>query len=303
MRPAAQGLEVRPLFRGDGVRMEDVRCRPSAASCGEEEGVQEFGVAFVRRGLFVKHAGRRETPAGGNHIVLFSPDHTYRVSHPAPGGDDCTSFRFDAALVAEALGGPGAFGPDPVLDDARTALLHHALRRLALSGAADPLELEEGAMRLLRCVAVALRRQSQAGGAPRRRATSAWHRRLAGRTQVMLNLRQSDPLTLGAVARAVGSSPYHLARVFRREVGMPIHRYLNRLRLRSALGRIAEGGEPLAGIAFDAGFSSHAHLTDAFRREFGVAPAGFRRGLTASRLAQSSKILEAAGPASSVRSS
>lgn len=98
--------------------------------------------------------------------------------------------------------------------------------------------------------------------------------------KAILAERFCERLTLGEVARAAGVSPYHLCRIFSHEVGMPIHRYLNRLRLRDALRRVAErpAGLPssLTEVALDLGYSSHSHFSDAFRREFGISPTDFR---------------------------
>jgi AraC-like DNA-binding protein len=60
--------------------------------------------------------------------------------------------------------------------------------------------------------------------------------------------------------------------LFRDETGVTIHRYLNRLRLREALGPIADGSVDLGDLAFTLGFSSHSHFTAAFRKEFGLSP-------------------------------
>ncbi|MGH9769987.1 MAG: helix-turn-helix transcriptional regulator [Blastocatellia bacterium] len=80
-------------------------------------------------------------------------------------------------------------------------------------------------------------------------------------------------LTLDDIARAVGASPFHLARLFQRRTGAPVHRYLTCLRLRASLERLADGASDLAALAFELGFSIHSHFTDSFRREFGRAPA------------------------------
>jgi AraC-like DNA-binding protein len=87
--------------------------------------------------------------------------------------------------------------------------------------------------------------------------------------------------------------------VFRHIVGVPIHRYLIRLRLRASLERLASVDEPggaawdLTGLALDLGYSSHSHFTDSFVREFGLTPSAFRNGLTRSRLREMSKIPKA----------
>ena len=86
--------------------------------------------------------------------------------------------------------------------------------------------------------------------------------------------------SLAALARRVASSPFHLSRVFRECMGLPIHRYHRRLRLVHALERMIEGGGGLTDIALDSGFASHSHLTTAFVGEFGVPPSravGMRR--------------------------
>ena len=50
---------------------------------------------------------------------------------------------------------------------------------------------------------------------------------------------------------------------------MPIHRYLNRLRLRTALEYLGDSMADLSDTALSLGFSSHSHFTESFRREFG----------------------------------
>jgi len=72
-------------------------------------------------------------------------------------------------------------------------------------------------------------------------------------------------------------SPFHLARIFQQQTGVPVHRYLTQLRLRASMERLAEGASDLTALALELGFSSHSHFTDAFRREFGKAPSEIRK--------------------------
>jgi AraC family transcriptional regulator len=74
---------------------------------------------------------------------------------------------------------------------------------------------------------------------------------------------------------------------------MTLHQYLNRLRLRIGLERLAQCSAGLSEIAFALGFSSHGHFTTAFRGEFGLPPSAFRRRLKTASLRQMSKNLEA----------
>jgi AraC-like DNA-binding protein len=86
-------------------------------------------------------------------------------------------------------------------------------------------------------------------------------------------------------------SPFHLARVFHERAGVPVHRYLTRLRLRAALDRLMGGADDLTALALDLGFSSHSHFTDAFRTEFGRPPSAVRHS-GARALRELSKNLE-----------
>jgi AraC family transcriptional regulator len=97
---------------------------------------------------------------------------------------------------------------------------------------------------------------------------------------------------LAAVARQVHASPYHFARIFRGQTGLSLHTYQTRLRLAAALERIAAGTDNLTELALTLGFSSHAHFTGAFVRQFGLTPSGFRRRATNARLREMSTILE-----------
>lgn len=95
--------------------------------------------------------------------------------------------------------------------------------------------------------------------------------------KVLLQQRFRERLRLEDVARALYVSPFHLCRLFKEETGLPIHRYLNQLRLRQALRELSRGETELAALAVDLGFSCQSHFTRAFRKEFGVPPGEARR--------------------------
>ena len=83
--------------------------------------------------------------------------------------------------------------------------------------------------------------------------------------------------SLASFAREVGWSTWYLSRRFSAEVGLPVHRYLMRVRLRRAIHPILAGERSLAELADELGFSSHSHFTSAFRLEFGFTPMGLRK--------------------------
>jgi AraC-like DNA-binding protein len=117
------------------------------------------------------------------------------------------------------------------------------------------------------------------GGAPKpkRLTTDADHADRTEAAKTYLASHMSERITLDDVARAVHASPFHLARIFQQQTGVPVHRYLTQLRLRASLERLAAGAEDITAIALELGFSSHSHFTDAFRREFGRPPSEVRK--------------------------
>ena len=109
----------------------------------------------------------------------------------------------------------------------------------------------------------------------------------------MIDQNVQSPPALGDVAEALGCSPYHLSRIFHRESGLPMRRYLDRCRLRTALERLAEGEKDLTGLALDLGYADHSHFSNAFRREFGMSPSLFRRRAGGALLRAARKNLQA----------
>jgi len=92
-----------------------------------------------------------------------------------------------------------------------------------------------------------------------------------------IDLRLAERLTVPDLAGVAGMSRTHFTRAFEGAVGETPHRFVLLRRLDAARRMVEEGAADLATIAARTGFSSHAHLTTAFRQTFGVTPAEHRR--------------------------
>jgi AraC-like DNA-binding protein len=88
--------------------------------------------------------------------------------------------------------------------------------------------------------------------------------------------RLPERLTLTGLAREVGASPFHLARLFRRETGLSMHTYLVAARIERAKQLLDDGDRRIVEVALDCGFASHSHFSDAFRRATGLTPSEYR---------------------------
>jgi AraC-like DNA-binding protein len=79
------------------------------------------------------------------------------------------------------------------------------------------------------------------------------------------------------LAREIGLSRSAFAERFTRIVGEPPMRYLARQRLVQASVLLKETSDAVARIAYAVGYESEAAFNRAFRREYGVPPATWRR--------------------------
>ena len=272
-------IHAETLFRGRSVTLRHVVCRHGRGGPGEEEWSEEPGIGFPCAGVFRRHARRQEILADAGTAVFFHRDEPYRISHPVDGGDATTVLGFSRRALEEA----GGFPAEALAVSSPTFALVQRLRRLARDGEGRALEIEESALAVLDAAA-----RAGSGPAPPAR----WSRR-ADAVREVLAARLAERVTLDLLTREVAVSPFHLARGFRQAVGLPIHRYLNQLRLRVALARLTGTGGDLLSVALDCGFSSHAHFTDAFRGEFGAPPSRFRPAPSRRELQEMRKKLEA----------
>jgi AraC-like DNA-binding protein len=87
----------------------------------------------------------------------------------------------------------------------------------------------------------------------------------------LLETRYAEPHSLTALGRAVGVSPFHLARIFRELTGSPPHRYLLRVRLARG-AELLRQGVSVTETSFRCGFPNPSHFIRSFRRAFGVTP-------------------------------
>ena len=275
------------LYDQDGVSVGDFRCHARASGPGREEENREHAIVFVRRGVFEKRVGTRSITVTPNSVVFYPKGQVHRTRHPVSGGDDCTVVMINTETLLDLLApldpavreSADPFPPECFTVDSALHLRHWRIFRALRDGAIDPIAAHQELLGLCTsALAKAVLRSGRTVPA-RSQSTRSAHRDLAHATATLLGSRFAEPLSLGDIAREVHASPYHLSRVFRREMGLPIHRYLNRIRLRTALDRLASGEPDLTILALDLGFSSRGHFYDAFRAEFDAAPSALRREL------------------------
>ena len=95
------------------------------------------------------------------------------------------------------------------------------------------------------------------------------------RTKRVLHECILEDLSLPSIAQYIGVAPAYLTQAFTRHEGIPLHRYLLRLRMNQALVELPRRRD-ITSLALELGFSIHSHFTAAFRTAFGVTPSQFR---------------------------
>jgi AraC family transcriptional regulator len=296
-------IDIRPLRSGPEIVVSDISWRTDRHGYESypEEQAPAHTVIFMRTGICALRIGHRELIADANHVLFLNCGQSYRVAHPVAGAEDCTAYEFQSDLVQEVVTSlrPRAeersaqpFEFTHVASDSLLFLLHERLRQCMLAATDDKLKVDELALELL---GTSLHLGYLAFDFPvalRRSGTAEARRAAAEATQMLLAGSLSENLKLSDIAKCVHCSPFHLARLFRAETGMPIHQYRHRLRLRAALVRVAAGETDFARMALELGFSSHSHLTDTFKRCFGLPPSECRRRANSEYLHELSTNLE-----------
>ncbi|MFE4516417.1 AraC family transcriptional regulator [Kitasatospora sp. NPDC056783] len=84
--------------------------------------------------------------------------------------------------------------------------------------------------------------------------------------------------TVESLAARAGLSRAAFARRFTALVGEPPMAYLTRWRMTTAARLLRESEAPLTAVAARTGYGSEYAFAKAFKREFGLAPGGYRRG-------------------------
>jgi AraC family transcriptional regulator len=260
---------VTPLWQTPAVRLERFDHEPGVTHRDpEREHAATHAVNFVESGSFrVRVAGAWHDLTAA-HLLATTPGLEFACAHDEDQPRDrCLSVRYSEEAI-ESLRAAGARpAPGSVLRlSNRGAYLKHELR-----GCTGP----EGAEAMAGALYWSLATPPSAR-APFRPGQQAWHAARVDRAKALMRAHYAEPLTLSRLAREVGMSLYHFARVFADLEGRPPHRFLQEVRLAQARARLRAGAS-VTDTCFAVGFGSLSHFVTTFRRRFGLRPSDARR--------------------------
>lgn len=266
----------RLLFASEAIAIGSHRLpahHPQFESYGPTSG---FLVVFPRNSTMLEYADGERFVGSPAVAPLYNRGQEYRRRRISAEGDHCDWFAIAPQVLREIV---GRFDRAAAESDRPLRFSHVAVapreyleqRTLvdALAERSDPLFVEETTLALV--ARLLARAYTQRAGSVTRAQKDLAH---AAASLISRTFARNLPLT--AIAKRVGSSPFHLARAFRKTMGTTLHQHRTLLRLHASLSMLRDTSRDLSTIALDLGFSDHSHFTMAFRRRFGVTPSRYR---------------------------
>lgn len=87
----------------------------------------------------------------------------------------------------------------------------------------------------------------------------------------------TEPLSLDALAAALGYSKYHISHIFQENFGCSYTAYLNRLRAEHAMGLLTHSSMSATRACYASGFNSLRTFYRAFQEVYGITPGSLNR--------------------------
>lgn len=225
-----------------------------------------FFVVFPRNSVIIEHAGGTRFVGSPAVAPLYNRGQEYRRRRLSPEGDFCDWFAIAPDALRELLSSDGErpMRAPYVRVTPRDYLRQRAVVEHLFDGGSDALFVEETMMNVFRRLLAA--------------PTPHVPVDLAHTAAELLSRTFRRNTSLTRIARELGTSPFHLARTFKRATGTSLHQHRLQLRLHASLELLRDTDDEISSIALDLGFADHSHFTVSFRRRFGITPSAYRRG-------------------------
>jgi len=267
-------ISAQRLASGSGWSVYDVVCDHGPRDRTFIEEHAQTTIAAVMHGSFQYRTSAGSAMLVPGALLLGNAGSCFECGHEHAQGDRCLAFHFTPAFYESvAAGAPGVCKTR--FSCASVPPASELVGLLAESEVArderDISALEELATRLAGAVLTITDDSVTPVRSPsvrdERRITMAVRR---------IEAQADEALRLNALAREVAMSPYHFLRTFRQMTGMTPHQYVLHTRLLRAARRLRASADPVAMIAFEAGFNDLATFNRRFRRLIGATPSVFR---------------------------
>jgi AraC-like DNA-binding protein len=272
-----EGQHVVRAFSHGGVLLESYRYAPGHAAETPRHSHSDYQLCFSPNfpGEYRYRGESHAVPVGSLSVIHPGEIHSahdprdreilaeYRMVYVKP-----PVFQRVAAEITGHEKGLPSFPVPVVLDEhlARSFLGMH----MVLEGSASALEKDS---RLLSVLSEFVVRWASERLSPKRLGNEPRAVELAR------EYLEDDPagnVSLEELSRIASLSPYHLCRVFKKEVGIPPHAYQINVRLDRAKNLLLRGW-PISEVVRQSGFYDQSHFTHSFKRLVGVTPGSYAK--------------------------
>jgi AraC family transcriptional regulator len=231
----------------------------------------ELSYDGTRPVLLFSFGGHGAGPAcRGDSFALLKPGVPVSFNHPDPV--EVLGFAYEPQAVPV---GSEPASPFDMVDPGVRALAHEA-RRVLLQELAPDRDYVEALGRAALVRAVQVLRDHQ----PTVERTLIAPLKLR-RVVEHIDANLADKITVAELAEISGLSTAYFARLFHQATGEAPHHFILSRRVARVQELLADPSLDLATVAYRAGFSSHAHMTTAFKRKLGLSPAAYRAAMLA----------------------
>jgi AraC family transcriptional regulator len=263
------------LASGPGWRVQDVACSSGPQDRPFEEQHGDTSIAVVTAGTFQYRTRAGSAVLVPGALMLGNAGTCFQCGHEHARGDRCLAFHFTPEhfeRVAAEVGARASEFSAPSLPPLPQLLPLLTAAEVARTER-DTDAFEEIGIRLvdaiMRLLTQSRRPLPPVSARDEQRVTQAVRR---------IERAAEEKLSLTALARGVGLSPYHFLRCFRAVTGATPHQFVLRTRLNRAALRLRSSREPISAIAFDEGFNDLSTFNRRFRRLMGLSPGEYRAG-------------------------
>ena len=275
------------VFDGQSVKIGRWRCGPDSHLWREENvaGSRPM-LVFPRTSVQIKQDKHDPVVTTRNHLVYYNKDQTYRRKLVDRRGDICDYFYVEPKELVSVLTWLGSEAPENLDEPFNRSLgncnttsysVQRYLFELVTNGTEpDPLFVEETFFSILPGLLDGAN-ESQRRNQTKRKSTANRQREQVESVKEFLFHHMEDHVSIKDVAKHCDTSAFHLCRVFKQQTGLSIIKYLTKMRLLETLENVLDTKRDLTDIALQYGFSSHSHMTELFRLEFGFPPSELRR--------------------------
>ncbi|MCL5273079.1 MAG: AraC family transcriptional regulator [Gammaproteobacteria bacterium] len=98
-------------------------------------------------------------------------------------------------------------------------------------------------------------------------------------TKSIIQQRYSEQISLSNIARVIGFSPNYLCRVFKKNTGITVTRYLNQVRVGNAQKLLATSDKSIRKISREVGFPNQSYFSHIFKEVTGISPQEYRNSI------------------------